>query len=361
MTRPPRKAVLGVASVMLVLAAGGGACAVYGTGGDGKPAVNNAPVTTAKVTRSDLVTSTSFSGTLTYASQRDLKAGAAGTVTARPPKAGDTIRRNQPLYEVDRVPVVLFHGEVPMYRELKKGVDGIDVVQLTENLRALGYDGVSGVGKFDAGTEAAVKRWQKRLGVEQTGVVKPEHLVFLPDEVRVADAKAQSGDKVEANAPVLTLSSAERVVTAQVEDMMRAKLKQGSAVKVSVPGAGEKPGRITKITLAAAESGADAPSGAASGGKPKATVEITLDGTVGPTVQDRLPVTVAFADQVTKDALTVPVEALVALREGGYGVQVVTGSAKKTVQVTPGTYADGKVELTGSALTEGTLVEVPSK
>ncbi|MFF6946959.1 peptidoglycan-binding protein, partial [Streptomyces lavendulae] len=314
----------------------------------------------AKVTKSDLVTSTSFSGTLTYASQRDLKAGAAGTVTARPPTAGDTIRRNQPLYEVDRVPVMLLYGEVPMYRELKKGVDGIDVVQLTENLRALGYDGVSRAGKFDAGTEAAVKRWQKRLGVEQTGVVKPEHLVFLPGQVRVADAKAQSGDKIEANAPVLTLSSDKRVVTAQVEDAMRAKLKQGSAVKVSVPGAGEEPGRITKITLTAAESGDGTQPGAASVEKPKATVEVALDSTVGASVQDRLPVTVAFADQVTKDALTVPVEALVALREGGYGVQVVTGSGTKTVQVTPGTYADGKVELTDSALTEGTLVEVPS-
>ncbi|WP_411130280.1 peptidoglycan-binding protein [Streptomyces sp. x-19] len=350
-----------MASVMLVLAVGGGAYAVYGTGGDAKPAASSAPTATAKVTRSDLVTSTSFSGTLTYASQRDLKASAAGTVTARPPKAGDTIRRNQPLYEVDRVPVVLFYGEVPMYRELKKGVDGIDVVQLTENLRALGYYGVSRAGKFDAGTEAAVKRWQKRLGVEQTGVVKPEHLVFLPGEVRVADTKAQSGDKIEANAPVLTLSSDKRVVTAQVEDAMRAKLKQGSSVKVSVPGAGEKPGRITEITLAAAESSDGTQTGAASVEKPKATVEIALDGRVEASVQDRLPVTVAFADQVTKDALTVPVEALVALREGGYGVQVVTGSAKKTVQVTPGTYADGKVELTGSDLTEGALVEVPSK
>ncbi|WP_345196518.1 peptidoglycan-binding protein [Streptomyces lavendulae] len=346
---------------MLVLAAGGGvAYALYGTGGGVEPAASSAPAATAKVTRSDLVTSTSFSGTLTYASQRDLKAGASGTVTAWPPKTGDTIRRNQPLYEVDRVPVTLFYGEVPMYRELKKGVDGIDVVQLTENLRALGYDGVSRAGNFDAGTEAAVKRWQKRLGVEQSGVVKPAHLVFLPGQVRVADAKAQSGDKIEANSAVLTLSSDKRVVTAQVEDTMRTKLKQGSAVKVSVPGAGERPGRITKITLTAAESDNGTSPGAASVEKPKATVEIALDGTVGASVQDRLPVTVAFADQVTKDALTVPVEALVALREGGYGVQVVTGSGTKTVQVTPGVYADGKVELTGSDLTEGALVEVPA-
>ncbi|PCG87071.1 peptidoglycan-binding protein [Streptomyces sp. WZ.A104] len=358
--KPSRKLVLGAAAVALTVAAGGGTYAAFGTGGDAKLGASSAPAATAKVTKTDLVTTTSFSGTLTYAAQRDLKAGGAGTVTARPPRAGDTIRRNQPLYEVDRVPVVLFYGEVPMYRELKRGVDGIDVVQLTENLRVLGYVGVSRAGQFDAGTEAAVKRWQKRLGIAPTGVVKPEQLVFLPGSVRVAAAKAQAGDGVEVNSPVLTVSSGERVVTAQVEDAMRAKLKQGAEVKVAVPGAGEKPGRITKITLSVPEDGAEAPSGAALPEQPKATVEIALDGEVEASVQDRLPVTVTYADQLTRDALTVPVEALVALREGGYGVQVVTGTVKKTVQVTPGTYADGQVELTGSALPEGTVVEVPS-
>ncbi|MFD3944896.1 peptidoglycan-binding protein [Streptomyces sp. NPDC058579] len=344
----------------LTLAVGGGAYAAFGTGGRAKPAPSSTPAVTARVTKTDLVTTTSFSGILTYGSQRDLKAGGTGTITAHPPQAGDTVRRNQSLYEVDRVPVVLFYGKVPMYRELKKGVDGIDVVQLTENLRALGYDGVSRAGKFDAGTEAAVKRWQKRLGVAQSGVVKPEQLVFRPGSVHVTAAKVQSGDKIEANAPVLTLGSDRRIVTAQVKDDMRAKLKQGSAVKVSVPGIGEKPGKVTKITLAAAAGDDEVPSGATPPEDSKATVEIDLDGTVGTSTQDQLPVTVTFADQVTRDALTVPVEALVALREGGYGVQVVTGSGKKTVQVTPGTYADGRVALTGSTLTEGTVVEVPA-
>jgi hypothetical protein len=54
------------------------------------------------------------------------------------------------------------------------------------------------------------------------------------------------------------------------------------------------------------------------------------------------------------------VAALLALAEGGYGVQVAEGDASRVLAVTTGLFADGRVEVTGTGLTEGTSVVVPT-
>ena len=48
-----------------------------------------------------------------------------------------------------------------------------------------------------------------------------------------------------------------------------------------------------------------------------------------------------------ENVLTVPVAALLALAEGGYGVEVVDGDASRLVAVETGLFADGRVEVTG--------------
>ena len=53
------------------------------------------------------------------------------------------------------------------------------------------------------------------------------------------------------------------------------------------------------------------------------------------------------------DVLTVPVAALVALAEGGYGVQVVDGGTSRFVAVETGLFADGRVEVSGDGLADG--------
>ena len=59
--------------------------------------------------------------------------------------------------------------------------------------------------------------------------------------------------------------------------------------------------------------------------------------------------------------LTVPVNALLALAEGGYGVRVVDGTpAGRIVAVSAGLFARGQVEVTGDGLDVGTEVEVPA-
>ena len=61
-----------------------------------------------------------------------------------------------------------------------------------------------------------------------------------------------------------------------------------------------------------------------------------------------------------KDVLTVPVGALVALAEGGYGVQVVQGSTSRYVAVKTGMFAGGQVEVSGDGIAEGVTVGVPA-
>ena len=58
--------------------------------------------------------------------------------------------------------------------------------------------------------------------------------------------------------------------------------------------------------------------------------------------------------------LAVPVNALLALQGGGYGVEVVAGGADRLVGVTTGLYSNTLVQISGAGITAGTQVEVPS-
>jgi multidrug efflux pump subunit AcrA (membrane-fusion protein) len=64
-----------------------------------------------------------------------------------------------------------------------------------------------------------------------------------------------------------------------------------------------------------------------------------------------------------RNALVVPVNALVALAGGGYAVEEVTGSGTHELRpVTPGLFDDqaGLVQVTGSGLAAGQRVVVPA-
>ena len=56
-----------------------------------------------------------------------------------------------------------------------------------------------------------------------------------------------------------------------------------------------------------------------------------------------------------------PVNALLALAEGGYGVRLVDGTTPgRIVAVTTGLFSRGMVEVSGDGLTVGDQVEVPA-
>jgi multidrug efflux pump subunit AcrA (membrane-fusion protein) len=93
----------------------------------------------------------------------------------------------------------------------------------------------------------------------------------------------------------------------------------------------------------------------------KAEVEIGIPGQKKLKGLDAATVDVKFISATAQKAMSVPVTALVALPDdGGYAVQVVEGGGRtRTVPVTLGLFAQGRVEITGKGLREGMRVGVP--
>ena len=87
---------------------------------------------------------------------------------------------------------------------------------------------------------------------------------------------------------------------------------------------------------------------------------VKLDKPAGAGSWDQAPVEVSFESSRRTGVLTVPVTALLALAEGGYGVEVVEGSRTRIVAVKTGMFANGRVEISGAGLKEGLRVAVPA-
>ena len=101
--------------------------------------------------------------------------------------------------------------------------------------------------------------------------------------------------------------------------------------------------------------------GSGSNSNPTVPVTITLDSTPELATLDQAPVNVNITTQRVDNVLAVPVNALLALQGGGFGVEVVNGKTSHLVGVTTGLYSiDTLVQISGSGITAGMQVEVPS-
>ncbi|SFJ46963.1 Putative peptidoglycan binding domain-containing protein [Streptosporangium canum] len=120
------------------------------------------PQATAEIVRGDLTDTVSLSGKIIFSGERVVRGQTTGTVTAVA-ASGRPLRQGQVLYRVDRKPVVLMYGRLPLYRPLRQGVkDGPDVRQLETALRALGHgEDVTVDDRFSWATARAVRAWQK--------------------------------------------------------------------------------------------------------------------------------------------------------------------------------------------------------
>jgi peptidoglycan hydrolase-like protein with peptidoglycan-binding domain len=180
----PAAALAAVAAVVVASAGGPKGAA---------PAAAARRVGTELVSRRTLVDRARIDGTLGYGGERAAIDRLGGTITWLP-SAGSVIRPGRRLFEVDGAPVILMDGSVPAWRGLEVGVsDGVDVRQLERNLAALGYDPGTVDEHFSSATAAAVKSWQKALGLPQTGSVELGRVVFLPGTRRVKTVDATLG------------------------------------------------------------------------------------------------------------------------------------------------------------------------
>ncbi|MFF0450769.1 peptidoglycan-binding protein [Streptomyces sp. NPDC004609] len=336
-----------------VTAGASGALGGWGDATDTGDRGERLPPATATIARTDLVQSKTVDGAIGFTERRPVKSAVEGTVTVAAVE-GRTVSRGEPLYEFDDKPVTLLYGPVPMFREMKTGDRGSDVLQLERNLRDLGYGaGLYVDVRYDEATEAAVKRWQKSLNRETTGRVGRGEVVFQRGPVRVVAADAALADGVGPGEPVLTVASTRRVVLAALDRGDVPLTAEGTRAEVTLPG-----GRTVSGTV----SGTVRPEKPEGGGEENGiTAEVTLDrGTDVSAADARATVSVTFVSERRENVLAVPVEAVVALRgeNGGYGLQIVEGGTSRMVRVEVGMTADGRIEVRGSGLREGLKVGV---
>ncbi|MFF2852878.1 peptidoglycan-binding protein [Streptomyces sp. NPDC058001] len=318
----------------------------------GTPRDSGLPPATAVVERENLSESVVADGTIGYAGRRTFSATVAGTVTWTA-KAGSMVRRNGGLYAVDGKKVRLMYGSEPMYRMLKVGIEGEDVRQLEENLAALGYTGFTVDTTYSDLTARAVKRWQKANGDKQTGTLDPKDIAFASGAVRIESAGRTVGDLTAPGEAVLTTTGSRRVITVKLDVGESASVKKGDRVTVTLPDGSSAPGEISAVgTQAKQGSDPNDPS-------PKITVKVSLDKADRTGALDQAPVTVRFTGETRKSVLTVPVEALLALPDKGFGLQVVEHGKTREVPVRLGLFAQGRVEVRGDAVRAGMNVGVP--
>ncbi|SCL45632.1 HlyD family secretion protein [Micromonospora eburnea] len=347
-----------IVSAVVVAAAAGAAVAVGADGRTGGTAANGGlPPATAQVTRQTLVDSESFDGELGYGATRSATLRTAGTLTSLA-ATGSQVTRGKPLFAVDNAKVVLLYGSLPAYRTLGPGMSGADVRQFEKNLKALGYTGFTADDEYTSATADAVRRWQEDLGLPETGRVELGQVVYADGAVRVDSHKADVGDPAQPGQAVLTYTGTARVVTVSLAVDDERLAKRGAKVNVSLPNGKDVTGTITntETVIEAGSSGA----GGASDPETKIEVTVTVADPKALTGFEQASAKVAFTAAERRDVLTVPVAALLALAEGGYGVQLVEGSATRIVAVETGLFASGRVEVSGAELAEGATVGMPT-
>ncbi|MPZ80114.1 MAG: efflux RND transporter periplasmic adaptor subunit [Actinophytocola sp.] len=323
------------------------------------------PEATAKVTRETLVDTQTESGDLGFGDTTTVSGRLAGTVTALP-AVGATVSRGQAVYRVDDAPVVLLYGALPAYRTLAPEAEGADVGQFEKNLAELGYTGFTVDDEYTDATAAAVKDWQDDLGLPETGTVEPGRIVYAAGPVRVDSHQAAVGDAAQPGSAVLDYTGMARIVTVELDVADQRLAVKGAAVGVSLPDGRKVAGKIAATETVVDTGDGDDGGGGGGGGDGSAdpTTKIEVSVTVADQKAlaglDQASVRVGFTASERKDVLTVPVSALLALAEGGYGVEVVRGKASHIVAVETGLFASGRVEVSGDGLAEGMTVGVPS-
>ena len=348
---------LGVVVVVAAGAVAGWQAGVFspaaspGAGEQGAPAP-----ATAAVARDNITATTPVNATLGYAGSYPVTGHGGGTLTWLP-SAGQVISQGQAVYKTGNgSPVVLLYGTVPDWRPLDEGVTGADVTQLNHDLVALGDAngaGISALGwhYFSSATKAGVQKLQSALGISSpSGSLSLGQVVFEPEALRVSQVTGSLGGP--ASGPVLAATSDRRVVTIPLDAAMQSQVAAGDAVTVTLPDGSSTPGTVSSVGGVASGSGSNATI--------PVTVTLTDPGEAG--TLDQAPVTVNITTGSAKNALVVPVGALLAQAPGGYDVEVAgPGNTRRYVPVTTGIFDDayGLVQVTG-ALTPGQRVVVPA-
>lgn len=239
------------------------------------------------------------------------------------------------------------------------GSTGADVRQFETNLAALGYTGFTVDDRYTAKTAAAVKRWQRHLGVPETGRVAVSDIVYTMGRIRIGRVGVRVG--AQASTEALGYTGGERRVTVEASAQDGVWAVRGTRVTVEVPGGEPVEGRVRSVSreMKSAED-----EGSEGGGKAEGAQDATFTVTIRLLDQSAIgrvesaPVTVRYVSERKAGVLAVPVAALVALAEGGHGLERA-GADGGFVAVRTGLFAEGMAEVSGRGVRAGMKVRVP--
>lgn len=224
-----------------------------------------------------------------------------------------------------------------------------DIELLRENLAALGYEGSA---------VDAIRHWQAATGHSASGLIEPGQIVVASGPVRVADHLSEVGEVVFSGQgqgglapgniadPVVRFTSTDRIVSVSLGIADHAYAKPGDSVVVTLPTNAEVQGVITEVSTVFDAQGL-------------ATTEVAVPDQAALGTLEAASVDVEFVVGRREGVLAVPIGALLALPEGGFGVELVDGTSSRLVPVTTGLFARGSVEISGLDIAEGRAVRIP--
>ncbi|MCP4961958.1 MAG: peptidoglycan-binding protein [Actinomycetia bacterium] len=311
---------------------------------------------TVTVRRGTLASEREFTATLSHGDSWTINTAAAGTITSGH-ETGTVVGFGEPLVRVDNQPVTLARGTMPMYRELYKVntrhrdqngnrlklQTGFDVTQLQTFVTAAGFDADGNLeidGQFGGYTEKAVEAWQESVGLPVTGRVDNSQLVFEPEPVRI-NTNSRVGDTFTS----VEVTGADPQVLVDTSTRDRGALPVDTEVEIDFGNDATTTGVVTDQQQVTSQDGSQVwrTTIAAEGNLPANTASATVT------------VTQVLAD----DVLLVPVTALLALSEGGFAIEIPTGTTTTLTRIEVGEVLDGTAEIDGD-IAAGDEVLVPT-
>ena len=203
---------------------------------------------------------------------------------------------------------------------------------------------------FDTATTAAVIEFQTSLGMESDGTVDLGEIVFRGGPLRISERLTSIGGFVNSGGAVLAVTTSDIVITVDLPAADQNAISPGDMMTVELPDGTLVPAVVESIASVATVT------------QGQATFETTirLDDPAAAGDLDEAPVEVHFVSDSVSNVMAVPVTSLLALREGGYAVEVrLSDGTTALVGVEAGFFAGGLVEVESSQLQVGAQVVIP--
>lgn len=148
-------------------------------------------------------------------------------------------------------PLVVVPGEVPAYRPLEEGASGRDVAALQRYLGRAGFVVDPVLDAFTAVTAAAVREWQRSLGLPATGVVLLGDVLFVPPAALGVPTRwageVAAGAPLAAGTPIIEVLSEEPVLSMELGQAPPSDLVPGLEGEATFPGGARRGVRLASL------------------------------------------------------------------------------------------------------------------